>query len=76
MNIKSIFTCQEYQSLVGNLHYLYLILEVDLVNLTSEQNVFINDLARYSIFELVQIEEVEALINDGIFKNIEDCYNM
>ena len=76
VNVKSMFTRQEHQSLVGNLHHLHLILELDLTNLTSEQNAFVNDLARCSMFELVRIEEVEALINDGTFKNTEDCYDV
>ena len=56
-NVKSILIHQECQSLAMNLHHLHLILEVDLVNLTSEQNAFINDLARCSMLELVWIEE-------------------
>ena len=51
------FTHQEYQKLVGNLHHLHILVEVPFEQLTAEQKAFVDGLARCSIFEVVRIHE-------------------
>ena len=61
------FTRQECQKLVGNLHHLHTITEVATDELTVEQKAFIDDLVRCSHFEVVRVDEVQKLIDDVTF---------
>lgn len=74
--VLSIFSRNEYQSLVGNLSHIHLILEVDRKKMTSEQRKFVDDLCRCSILDIVRSNEVQKLINDGTFKSIDDYKEM
>ena len=76
VNVRSIFACQEYQKLRGNLHHIHLMLEVDNNNLSEEQKKFVNDLCRCSIFDIVRVNEIEKLINDGTFTDLDDYKSM
>ena len=73
IKIKSMFTCQEYQKLVGNLHHIHLLAEVPFDDqLTIEQKTFVDGLARCSISYVVRIHELQDIYNDGTFKDFED----
>ena len=74
--VLSIFSRNEYQSLVGNLSHIHLILEVDRKNLTRDQRKFLDDLCRCSILDVVRSDELQKLINDGTFKSIDDYKEM
>ena len=51
--VKSIFSRQEYQKLVGNLHHIHLIMEVAFDEMSPEERKFADDLCRCSIFDVV-----------------------
>ena len=74
--VKSIFSRQEYQKLVGNLHHIHLIMEVAFNEMSEEEQKFVNDLCRCSIFDVVRYNEIDDLINDGTFKDKDDYFSM
>jgi hypothetical protein len=76
INVKSMFTRKEYQKLVGNLHHLHLIMEVNMPELSEEQKQFIQDLSRCSCVDVVRLNEVDKFYNDGTLKDFEDYQSM
>jgi hypothetical protein len=72
----SIFARCEYQKDVGNLSHIHLILEVNWKVLNPEEKKYIKDLIRCSIFDIVRPNEIESLINEGVFECIEDHRDM
>lgn len=74
--VESIFVRHEYQKDRGNLSHIHLILEVKWKDLSPEEEGFVEDLIRASILDIVRTEEVESLINEGIFKSLEEYHKM
>ena len=74
--VRCMFSRCEWQKMVGNLHHLHLMLEVALNLLSAEERTFIDDLCRCSIFDIVRVNEVDDLINDGTFESKEDYYDV
>ena len=74
--VKSIFSRQEYQKLVGNLHHIHLIMEVAFNEMSEEEQKFVNDLCRCSIFDVVRYNEIDDLINDGTLNDKDDYFSM
>jgi hypothetical protein len=74
--VGSIFARCEYQKDVGNLHHIHLILQVEYDLLTEEQIDFVNNLVRASVLDVVRPHEVSKLIEEGVFKCIDDYTDM
>ena len=74
--VGGIFTRYEYQKDVGNLSHIHLILQVLWDELDDQEQAFVQDLIRASNNEMVRPEEVEPLIEEGVFKNQEDWLDM
>ena len=74
--VKLIFSRQEYQKLVGNLHHIHLIMEVAYDKMSAEERKFVDDLCRCSIFDVVRFDEIEDLINDGTISDVEDYFSV
>ena len=47
-------------------------LEVPFDDLTLEQKKFVDDLCRCFIFDVVRINEIDKLLDDGTFKNLDE----
>ena len=74
--VRSIFSRQEYQKLVGNLHHIHLVMEVSFDQMSPEERKFVDDLCRCSIFDVVRFNDIDDLINDGTFADVEDYFSM
>ena len=74
--VKSIFARDEYQSEAGNLPHIHAMLEIDVAALTPEQRRKLDELIRASICDIVKAEEVEEYIEHGIFKCVNDVFEM
>ena len=74
--VGGIFTRYEYQKDVGNLSHIHLILQVKWDEIDDEEKAFVKNLIRASNSEIVKPEEVESLIDEGFFKNLEDWLDM
>ena len=70
--VLSIFARNEYQKEVGNLSHIHLMLQIYWKLLNESQTAFVMDLIRASILDIVRSDEIESLINDGIFRCVED----
>ena len=70
------FARWEYQKGLGNLSHIHLIIEVDYSKLNSEQTNFVDDLIFTTITENVRSEDVQKMIEDKIFQNIDSVFNM
>ena len=53
-----------------------MIIEVDYSKLNSEQTNFVDDLIFTTITENVRSEDVQKMIEDKIFQNIDSVFNM
>ena len=74
--VGGIFVRYEYQKDAGNLSHIHLILQVLWDDLNAEERAFMDDIIRASKHEIVRPEEVQKLVDEGIFKNSEDLYKM
>ena len=74
--VGGIFIRYEYQKDAGNLSHIHLILQVKWEELTPEEKDFMDDIIRASKNEIVRPEEIQRLIDEGIFKSHEDWYEM
>ena len=74
--VNSIFVRYEYQKDVGNLCHLHLILEVNWKALSESETSFVKDLIRASILDIVRTNEVQALIDEGIFQSMDNYEGM
>ena len=70
----TIFVRDEYQPTKGNLSHQHLITELKLNLLAEKELEFIQELVRAQICNIVNHDEVEELINHGIFKKYEDRF--
>ena len=75
-NILSIFSRNEYQDDVGNLSHIHLILQIYWSVMTSDNKKFVKDLMRASTYDIVKPDEVQNMIDHGIFKTIDDYHDM
>ena len=74
--VGGIFVRYEYQKDTGNLSHIHLILQVKWDELTSEEKEFMQDIIRASKNEIVRAEEIQKLIEEGIFKSYDDWIEM
>ena len=51
-------------------------MEVDYTRLNSEQRNFVDDLRHATIPEIVRSEDVQKMIEDGVFLNIDSYFDM
>lgn len=70
--VKGIFSRDEYQKDKGNLPHIHLILSVDMDKISEEKKTKLNDLIRASICSIRTYDEVQELINEGVFSSWED----
>ena len=70
-HVISIFARDEYQPEKGNLSHNHSIVEL---KKPDDFNASINDLVRCQTWDIIRHEEVEELIEHGIFKKYEDRY--
>ena len=76
--VESLFVSKEYQQSSRNISHTHLILEVLWDLLTIEQRIFVEDLIRASLFDIVCSDEIEKFVEDGIFykkKNVHDVFD-
>ena len=66
----------EYQKEVGNLHHIHLILQVLHHMLNEEQKIFADNLVRASVFDGVCPDEVQKMIEDGVYESVDDWFDM
>ena len=65
-NVKATFSRREYQSNSGNLAHAHIILAVNWLKLTEEQKVFVENLAKCSIFDVVKSNDIGNYLERGI----------
>ena len=74
--VNAMFARDEYQSDVGNLPHIHMMLSMDFEHLSDDQRKKIDDLIRASICDIVRTDEVQHLIDDGIFTDTKDYEEM
>ena len=74
--VGSIFARCEYQKEVGNLHHIHLILQVLYHMLNEEQKSFVDNLVRASVLDVVRPDEVQKMIEDGVYESVDDWFDM
>lgn len=75
-SVLSIFARNEYQKEVGNLSHIHLMLQIYWRLLNESQTAFVKDLIRASVLEIVRTSEVQTLLDEGIFKSMDDYQDM
>ena len=76
LNVNSIFVRYEHQKDTGNLSHIHLILQINWKVLSEEEKVFVKDLIRASIVDIVIVEEYQSFIDEGIYRSMGDYNDM
>ena len=74
--VGSIFARNEYQATNGNLSHIHLMLQVRWDLLSNEERIFVKNLIRGSVGNIVKSDEVQHFINSGIFQSVNDYIEM
>ena len=75
-NVRKLFSRDEYQSDVGNLCHLHMLVTLDAKYDENEGRKFIQQLVQGSVDEIVGLDEVEQYIREGIIEDWEDYERM
>ena len=70
--VDAMWTRDEYQDSVGNLPHIHLIKCIDEKAMSHEQKAKMDDLIRVFTCNIVRSDKVQHLIDDGIFKSVDD----
>ena len=74
--VDSIFVRDEYQTDQGNLFHINLMLEIKMSELDEIQKKKIKDLIRTSIAEVVRLDEIDKLIEEGIVNSWQEVFHI
>ena len=74
--VDAMWARDEYQDSIGNLPHIHLIKCIDEKVMYREQKARMDDLIRASICDIVRSDKVQHLIDDGIFKSVDDHKDM
>ena len=70
--LSAIFARKEYQVKQGNLSHAHMMIQLNWDEMSPDEKAFVDDLIRAGIFDIVRSDEVDDLINEGIFENEDD----
>ena len=70
----AIFSRDEYQKESGNLFHEHLVFAIKRSSLSTEADQFILDSLRASVLEVIQTDEIEALIDQGLLSSQSDYF--
>ena len=73
---NAIFARKEYQKDRGNLSHSHMMVALNWASMTQEEEDFVNNLIRASIFDIVKTEEVQRFVQEGIFDNEYDIFTL
>lgn len=74
--LNAIFARKEYQKLRGNLSHCHLMIQLKMERMTVEEKNFVDDIIRAGIFDLVRSNEIQKFIDDGIFEDTSDIFEV
>ena len=74
--VECIFSRDEYHSDVGNLPHMHMMLCIDKTGMSEEVIHRLHELVRASIANIVRLDEVQGLVDEGIFERFEDVYEL
>ena len=74
--VDDICVRDKYQSDSGDLPHIHLVIYIILEQLNSKKAEKLDNLIRASVCGFVKADEVQHLIDDGIFKKVDDVYEI
>ena len=74
--VNAVFVRDKFQDLIGNLPHIHMLLSLDLKNATDLQKARIDDLIRADVGSIVRSDEVQHLIDSGVFKSADDQFKL
>ena len=69
-NVDAFFARHEFQSCSGNLPHIHAMLKVKWSSLTENETIFVQDLIRADIFEIVKPHEVQRYLDENIARDL------
>ena len=72
----AIFSRDEYQSDVGNLPHMHMMVSMDTLGMSDDQMQKVQDLIRASVVDIIRSDEVQSLIDEGILDEHNDVYTI
>ena len=75
-NVSDLFARDEYQSDSGNLPHIHSMCKIDWDKLTNAQKSELDDLVRASIIDIIRYDEIDAMIEKGIFTSFNDIFDI
>lgn len=73
---EAIFSRDEYQSDVGNLPHMHMMISLNTLEMNGEQMEKVQDLIRASVVDIIRSDEVQNLIDEGILDDYNDVYTI
>ena len=73
-NVNAIFSRREYQSNSGNLGHAHIILVIQWDALTNEERLFIENLAKGLIIEVLRSDDIESYLEQRIINNKNEVH--
>ena len=72
----AIFSRDEYQSDVGNLPHMHMLISIKKESLTQSQMERLQDLVRASVGDILRPNEVQDLVHSGVLNEYSDIYKL
>ena len=66
--MSTLFARHEFKGQAGNLPHIYAMMKVNLDELSYEAKLFVDDCIRASILDIIKVEEINCLIDEGLIK--------
>ena len=74
--MSTLFARHEFQGQAGNLPHIHAMIKVNWDGLSYEEKLFVDDCIRASVLDIVKVEEINHLIDEGIIKTSADVRNI
>ena len=74
--MTAIFARKEYQKDKGNLSHSHLMIRLDWSLMSDIESAFVDDLIRASICDIVRPDEVDKFVEEGVFTNEHDLFQV
>ena len=71
-SVSSLFARHEFQSQAGNLPHIHAMVKVNWEELSCDQKEFVRDCIRASVLDIVRVDEIPRLIEEGLLTHSSD----
>ena len=74
--MSTLFARHKFQDQAGNLPRIHAVIKINWDELTCEETLFVNNCIRASVLDIIKIEEMNCLIDDGLIRTSFEVRNI